>query len=80
MLCKGTYFYAKVEGDEIIYKGKSLSPASLANKIVNGSRNARRDLWLKRPENREWSLADESRAENEVLPTEETILAGFDKS
>lgn len=63
MQYKGTYFYAKVEGDEIIYDGKSISPGSLANTIAGNSRNAWRDLWLKRPDDKEWKLADECRAE-----------------
>ena len=44
MQYKGTYYYAKVEGDEITYLGKSISPGSLANTIAGSSRNAWRDL------------------------------------
>lgn len=61
MQYKGAYFYAKVEGDEIIYEGKSTSPGSLANTIASSSRNAWRDLWIKRPADDEWRLADECR-------------------
>ena len=60
---KGTFHYAKVEGDEIIYKGKSISPGSLANTITASSRNAWRDLWIKRPDDKEWVLADDCRRE-----------------
>jgi hypothetical protein len=63
MQYKGVYFYAKVEVDEIIYEGKSISPGSLANTIAGNSRNAWRDLWIKRPDDKEWKLADECRAE-----------------
>lgn len=63
MQYKGVYFYAKVEDDEIIYEGQSISPGSLANTIAGNSRNAWRDLWIKRPEDKEWKLADECRAE-----------------
>lgn len=63
MQYKGAYFYAKVEGDEIIYEGKPISPGSLANTITSSSRNAWRDLWIKRPNDREWLLADECRNE-----------------
>ena len=63
MQYKGVYFYAKVEGDEIVYDGKSISPGSLANTIAGTSRNAWRDLWIKRPADKEWKLADECRAE-----------------
>ena len=66
MQYKGTYFYAKVEGDEIIYQGKSISPGSLANTIAGSSRNAWRDLWIKRPDDKEWKLADDCRRETKA--------------
>jgi len=58
---KGQYHYAKVEGDEIKYKDAGVSPGSLANAITNSSRNAWRDLWIKRPGEKEWTLADQCR-------------------
>lgn len=61
MQYRSTYFYAKVEGDEILYDGKPISPGSLANSIAGTSRNAWRDLWIKRPEDKEWKLAAECR-------------------
>lgn len=61
------YFYAKVEGDEIWYDGKSVSPGTMANTIAHSSRNAWRDLWIKRPGDKEWKLADECRAEAKAL-------------
>ncbi|MDB0569319.1 hypothetical protein LBW59_00840 [Ralstonia solanacearum] len=63
MQYKGTYYYAKVEGDDIIYNGSPISPGSLANAIASSSRNAWRDLWLLRPNDREWRLADDCRQE-----------------
>lgn len=72
MQYKGTYFYAKVEGDEIIYDGKSFSPGRLANTITSTSRNAWRDLWIKRPEDKDWKLADECRPEK--MEREEKLL------
>lgn len=61
MSYKSTYFYAKVDGDEILYEGKAISPSRLANTITNSSRNAWRDLWIKRPSDKEWALADDCR-------------------
>lgn len=66
MQYKGTYFYARVEDDKIVYLGKPVSPGSLANKIAGTSRNAWRDLWIKRPEDKEWKLADECRSKEEA--------------
>lgn len=65
MQYKGEYFYAKVEGDDVVYKGRSISPSSLANTITSSSRNAWRDLWIKRPGpagDSEWKLADDCRS------------------
>ena len=64
MQYKGEYSYAKVEGDSVIFNGKSISPSVLANTIAGGSRNAWRDLWIKRPGptgEKEWKLADDIR-------------------
>lgn len=63
MQYKGAYSYAKVEGDDLIYKGEPISPAAMANTVAGGSRNAWRDLWIKRPTDREWRLADDCRSE-----------------
>ncbi len=53
---------ATVKFDRIDYKGKSLSPSELAREIAVGtSRNAWRDLWIKRPKDSEWVLADDLR-------------------
>ena len=56
---KGSYYYASVEGDEIRYEGRAMTPGTLANYIAQGSRNAWICLWIKRPDDREWQLADE---------------------
>jgi hypothetical protein len=63
MQYKGAYSYAKVEGDDIIFKGKPISPSAMANTVAGGSRNAWRDIWIKRPADREWRLADDCRSE-----------------
>lgn len=68
---KGQYHYAKVEGDEIKYKEKSVSPGTLANTITSSSRNAWRDLWIKRPGDKEWTLADRCRRESKYRPQAE---------
>jgi len=54
--------YAKVDGDQIIYQGEVVSPSELANRISGTSRNAWRDLWIKRPDDRDWHLADDLRS------------------
>lgn len=61
MRYKDKYHYAKVDGDEINYQGKSVSPGSLTKEITGTSRNAWRDLWIRRPDSNEWELADQCR-------------------
>ena len=63
MQYKGAYSYAKVENDGIIYNGKPISPSNLANTIAGSSRNAWRDLWIKRPGDADWCLADDLRSQ-----------------
>ena len=63
---KGSYFYATVEGDRVMHDGTATTPAAFANKIAGTSRNAWRNLWIKRPEDKEWTLADDLRPETKV--------------
>lgn len=58
-LSKGQYRYAKVEGDEINYNGLAVTPTKLANSIAGCSCNAWIHLWIKRPHDTDWSLADQ---------------------
>jgi hypothetical protein len=71
MRYKGQNHYAKVEGDQIIYAGKPVSPAGLANTITSSSRNAWRDLWIKFPGEKDWTLADTRR---QRIPTLEELV------
>ena len=48
------FFYAKVKGKEIMFDGKSVTPAAMVNSISGTSRSAWRDIWIKRPEDRQW--------------------------
>lgn len=57
----GQYHYAKVEGDEIKYQGEPTSPSALANTIARKNRNAWKYLWIKRPSEKEWALAENQR-------------------
>mgnify|MGYP006891169010 CR=1 FL=1 len=77
MQYKGATFYAKVEGDEIIYNAESISPGSMVNKITGTSRNAWRDLWIKRPSDQAWKLALECRPENKEIA--EKLLRELDE-
>jgi len=64
MQYKRKTFNATVKFDKIDYDGQSYSPSELARAIAVGnkgtgtSRNAWRDLFIKRPSDSEWALAD----------------------
>lgn len=74
MQYKGAWHYANVEADEIRYKDKPITPGTLANTIAGSSRNAWRDLWIKRPHDGEWILADDLReSANPVGPPKDLI-------
>ncbi len=58
----GSAKYADVRHEKLVYEGKSYSPSVLAKVIAGGtSRNAWRDLWIKRPKDKDWVLADTAR-------------------
>jgi 5-methylcytosine-specific restriction endonuclease McrA len=60
---KGVDHYANVQGADIIYKGKAITPGQLANSITKTSRNAWRDLWIKFSGDDDWTLADNLRSD-----------------
>jgi hypothetical protein len=62
MTYKGRTSHAEIVGDDFIHDGNKLSPSAFANMVADGtSRNAWRDLWIKRPSDREFQLADDLR-------------------
>lgn len=68
MTYKGAVHDAEVRHQQIVYggqtefEGKPFSPSSLVNKIAEGTnRNAWRDVYIQRPGDRDWILADVAR-------------------
>lgn len=58
MKYKGRWHCASVEGHDFVFEGQSLSPSQFANMVTQSSRNAWRDVYLKRPGDSGWTLAD----------------------
>ena len=58
MKYKGRYHYAKVDGDAFVFNGMHVSPGEFANRVTSSSRNAWRDLEIRRPGDDEWMPAD----------------------
>ena len=62
MTYKGKTSHAEIVGDDFLYEGKKISPSEFANTVADGTaRNAWRDLWIKRPRDRDFRLADDLR-------------------
>ena len=55
------FHYAKVDGDRILYQGRAVSPSKFANTVTGTSRNAWRDIEIRRPGDDQWRLADSLR-------------------
>src|ERR1700755_2083345 len=60
-LMKRYMYYAKVIGDEIIFGGKPVSPAMMVMEITKSRRNSWTELWVHRPSDKNWILADRLR-------------------
>ena len=59
MIYYGEKSYAKVKFGKIHFKEKTYSPSELSRTIANKtSRNAWRDLYIKRPKDSEWTKAE----------------------
>lgn len=58
MKYKGDFYYAAVQGDNIIYESRGVSPSEFCNSVTNTSRNAWNDIWIKRPNDSEWVYAN----------------------
>ena len=57
MTYKGSIYRAHIHEDQFIYAGQPSSPGSMVNTLSGTSRNAWRDLWIKRPNDDEWISA-----------------------
>jgi hypothetical protein len=58
---RGTPYLATVTGTELVHDGKSVSPSEFVNGISGATRNAWRDLWVRRPADTEWVPAQDLR-------------------
>ncbi len=53
----GEHNYARVVGDEIIHKGKSVTPNEFAQSFARSMRNAWKDLSIRRPQDKQFKMA-----------------------
>jgi hypothetical protein len=66
--------YAEVEDDDIIFEGRRVSPAQMANTVAGNTRNAWREIWLLLPGETRWKVATLRRRQAQQL--EERLALG----
>ncbi len=52
-----SWHYADVLGDELVFQGRAVSPRQLTIAVAGDGRNAWRDLWVRRPGEKNWTIA-----------------------
>lgn len=62
IIFKRKTFHAAVVGDQIIFNGEAVTPASLVNQAAATRRNAWKHIWLLMPGETKWQLAQSLRA------------------
>ncbi|NVM75702.1 hypothetical protein FHW83_001489 [Duganella sp. SG902] len=72
----GEHNYARVVGDEIIHKGKAVTPNQLAQSFARSMRNAWMDLSVRRPGDKQFKMAHRLRLELARQVTQPPVTAG----
>ena len=62
-------YFARVEGEHIMYEGCSVSPRGFTLATAGQGRNAWRDLWIKFPAERYWKGANRCRIQAQPVAT-----------
>ncbi|WP_426100595.1 hypothetical protein [Massilia sp. TSP1-1-2] len=65
MSTRQSTYHARVEGDDILFQGRRVSPRGFTLAVVGEGRNAWRDVWLRLPGERYWKQAVSCRADQE---------------
>jgi hypothetical protein len=73
MCCASQTFYARVEGDDIMYGGQAVSPRQLTLAVAGDGRNAWRDLWIRFPGESKWKSANALRLALKRADTVEAV-------
>jgi hypothetical protein len=54
----GKWYYAKIEGDDLMYAAESISPREWTLLVTGTIRNAWRDIWIRRNVSEGWTRAE----------------------
>jgi hypothetical protein len=53
----GQSFYARVDGDAIMFQGRAVSPRQFVLAVAGNGRNAWREIWVRLPGEKAWKTA-----------------------
>jgi hypothetical protein len=62
----GKNFHCRVEGDEILYNGKKVSPSGFVNAVGGVRRNAWKVVWILFPNSPSWKSAESLRTNKKL--------------
>jgi hypothetical protein len=66
--------FAEIRHQQLYYEGTPSSPSQFVSRVANNtSRNAWRDIWIKRPEDKDWVFADQLRVGAERKKASEVL-------
>jgi hypothetical protein len=62
----GKNFHSRVEGDELIYDGKKVSPSGFVNAVGGVRRNSWKSVWILFPNSSVWKSAESLRTRKKL--------------
>ncbi|HEU4853188.1 MAG TPA: hypothetical protein VFT37_13650 [Telluria sp.] len=68
MRYRGSYHYAAVKGDQIMYFSEPVTPRAFVLLVTGTVRNPSRDIWIRRNVNEVWTRADAWRSQPGSVP------------
>jgi hypothetical protein len=69
----GKNHHCRVEGDQIFYEGRAMSPSGFVNAIGGIRRNAWKSLWILLPDTTTWKLADSLRTKRRPVRARKVV-------
>jgi hypothetical protein len=67
--------FAEIRHQQLYYEGTPSSPSQFASRVAsNTSRNAWRDIWVKRPDDKDWLTANRLRRESRARPADSNVV------
>jgi len=62
---RGKSYHAAVDGDDIVFEGRKMSPSEFVNALGGAARNAWQRIWILFPNEAKWLLAARLRDQND---------------